>query len=195
MNKYLIRFKDEIGGGQRYSTPTEQLLQKYKDNFQGYRDKENHLAVLWKNHGFCVYGNGLFTTVNPDDYIGLAESFPDVSEGALVFARSAAGNLFIWEDLNIGKTMSFVNVHKGTTIPIATNFDIFFQFDVLTENYWKRCCYGKIELKLIDKFGPLAADECYSFVPALALGGSESIKKMQKVKFREQLGLLAQLYE
>ena len=195
MNEYLIRFEEKFGGYQQYSRPSEKLLQKYKDNFQGYRDKENHLAILWKKHGFCVYRNGLFTTVNPDDYIGLVERFPDVSEGALVFARSAAGNLFIWEDLNIGETMSFVNVHKGTNIPIATNFDIFFQFNIVTDSYWKRCCYGKIELKLIDKFGPLASDECYSFVPALALGGSESLKKMQKVKFKEQLELLAQLYD
>lgn len=194
-NKYLARFIEKMGHGTQYSIASNKLINKYHNTFMGERDNENHLIILWKNYGFCTYKNGLFTTVNPDEYLEIIKKIPNISQGALAFARTASGNLFVWEDLNISKAISFVNIHKKTKEPIATNFNIFFQFNIGTDNYWQRNCYGKIELKLIEKFGALTSDECYTFVPALALGGNESLKNMKKVKFREQLEILAQLHE
>ncbi|WP_442787264.1 T6SS immunity protein Tdi1 domain-containing protein [Flavobacterium suncheonense] len=40
----------------------------------------------------------------------------------------------------------------------------------------------------------MEADECYTFVPALALGGDEKITNLQKVKIKENLEILAQLH-
>lgn len=42
-------------------------------------------------------------------------------------------------------------------------------------------------------YGPLAAHECFGFVPALALGGSEDLSCVRKVDMRVHLSLLSQM--
>ncbi|MNR22463.1 hypothetical protein D3C85_1394140 [compost metagenome] len=46
-----------------------------------------------------------------------------------------------------------------------------------------------------ERLGTLAADEMYGFVPALMLGGSDSLERLEKLKAVEHLVLLAQLSE
>ena len=67
--------------------------------------------------------------------------------------------------------------------------------DIPANTFWNRECYGKFELKAIEKYGSLNYDECYTFVPALALGGDEKIGNLQKVKIKENLEILAQLHQ
>jgi hypothetical protein len=45
----------------------------------------------------------------------------------------------------------------------------------------------------LKKLGRLKSEEMYGFVPAVALSGSQSLDKLQKVKAIEQLVILAQL--
>jgi hypothetical protein len=48
--------------------------------------------------------------------------------------------------------------------------------------------------KAVKKLGPLAADEMFTFEPALALGGAERLKYIVKAKLMPQLSFLAQLH-
>lgn len=45
------------------------------------------------------------------------------------------------------------------------------------------------------KLGPLEFDEMYAFVPALALGGTNKLENLKKVKVIEHLNFLADLGE
>jgi len=45
------------------------------------------------------------------------------------------------------------------------------------------------------KLGPLEFNEMYAFVPALALGGTNKLEKLKKVKVIEHLNFLADLGE
>ncbi len=45
------------------------------------------------------------------------------------------------------------------------------------------------------KLGPLEPGECYSFFPALALGGPARPENLRRVPAREHVALLAQLGE
>jgi len=49
--------------------------------------------------------------------------------------------------------------------------------------------------RALELLGPLAHDEMYGFVPALALGGPCRLDHLQKVKAAEHLMFLAQLGE
>lgn len=49
--------------------------------------------------------------------------------------------------------------------------------------------------KAMAKLGPLESDEMYTFVPALALGGTNKLESLQKVKIIEQHNFLAELGE
>jgi hypothetical protein len=48
--------------------------------------------------------------------------------------------------------------------------------------------------KALRKFGPLKCDEMYRYKLALAMGGNRDLKKMAKMKMREQLSILAQVH-
>ena len=47
--------------------------------------------------------------------------------------------------------------------------------------------------KAVAKHGELAYDECFGFVPLLALGGSKDVEHMDKVKVLEHICLMYQL--
>ena len=68
------------------------------------------------------------------------------------------------------------------TIPIfATAFG-----DIIT---WEDKKYNAA----VKKYGELEYDECFGYVPLLALGGKESVKNLKKVKMREHIALIAEL--
>lgn len=186
-------FINRVGEGVFYSEISEEIIKKYENVFVINRGKEDVLNFIWKRYGLRNYRNGLFWFVNPDEYNDLARNFPNVSETAIVFARTNVGNLFLLEKLDIGDSITYLNVHKGKTNVVSTNFEIFIEFDIATDEFWKRDCYGKIELNAIKKY-TLLPDECLTFVPALALGGDEKIANLQKVKIKENLEFLSNLH-
>jgi len=55
--------------------------------------------MIWEEYGLRSYRAGLFWLVNPDEYNDIAIKFPNVSEGAIVFARTGLGNLFLYEQI------------------------------------------------------------------------------------------------
>lgn len=186
-------FINRVGEGVFYSEISEEIIKKYENVFVINRGKEDVLNFIWKRYGLRNYRNGLFWFVNPDEYNDLARNFPNVSETAIVFARTNVGNLFLLEKLDIGDSITYLNVHKGKTNVVSTNFEIFIEFDIATDQFWKRDCYGKIELNAIKKY-TLLPDECLTFLPALALGGDEKIANLQKVKIKENLEFLSNLH-
>ncbi len=193
-NVTLILFNEMQFAVEKHSDVPDDLIEKYSGKFMGDADDFDILLHIWKQDGFANYQNGFYSTVNPDEYSEIARKFPDISATALVFMKTCVGGLFIYDELPIGKSILYLNVHSGERDIVSTHFEVFFSGKLGAESFWKRECYGKTELKVIDKYGALAYDECYAFVPALAFGESESIAKMQKVKVKEQLELLSQLY-
>ncbi len=186
-------FISRMGEGERYSNISEEIIKKYKGVFLINGEKEDIVNYLWKNLGLSTYKNGLFWFVNPDEYSTVARKFPNVSNNAIVFARTGLGNLFLLDDGITGKNINFLNVHNGQLNLVSRGFADFIEFMIPSESVWKTDCYGKIELKAT-KENNLLPDECLTFVPALALGGDEKLSNLQKVKIKENLAFLAQLH-
>jgi hypothetical protein len=42
----------------------------------------------------------------------------------------------------------------------------------------------------VEKYGELEYDECFGYVPLLALGGNESVNNLKKVKMKEHIALI-----
>lgn len=45
----------------------------------------------------------------------------------------------------------------------------------------------------VEKLGTLEYDECFGYVPLLALGGEESVNNLKKVKIREHIALITEI--
>jgi len=190
----MEHFTKWMGKGEKHSEVPPEIIEKFKGIFLIGEDSYDIVVSIWENHGLSSYKNGLFSIVNPIDYQDIIRKFPNASNSAIVFAKSCVGGLFVFERLNIGDSILYYNVHYGNRKVISTSFEIFFEWEIGADNFWKEECYGKIELKVNQKLDAPAYDECYAFFPALALGGNENISNMEKVKVIEHLNFLAQLY-
>lgn len=163
----------------------------------------DQLLQYWQAYGWSGYADGLFWTVNPEEFEPVVDAWlgetPFMEEDAYhLIARGAFGELhFLGE--RTGQMLRIVAV-DGIMLPpskcsrqgLDFNVQIFFgslsrgSHDIERKG-------GPLFARALKKLGPLASDEMYGFVPALALGGSPSLEHVQKVKAVEHLVMLAQL--
>lgn len=150
------------------------------------------LIEHWTESGWCAYAEGLLWVVNPNDFKHIPEDWLDSSsQEAVVFARTAFADLFIW----VHNKVYFLSVHHGWTKELTDDIEILFEVTFCREKYIKKGLLGEIFQRVLPRIGVPEADECLAFVPALALGGSETANNVQKVKIHEHLAMLAQLHQ
>ncbi len=181
--KALERFDAVWGNGTRYrelDAATEtRLAAKTPETF----------VELLKRDGFCGYRGGALWMCDPDDWAPVARAWLPHSPGAAVIARSSFGRVYVWDGTivwSVAATESIVQkFYDNGLYFFAGSLWMLGQFDGEQMEQQTR--------EAAAAHGPLAWDEMYAYVPALALGGSPSTTKVERVKAREHLVMLAQL--
>ena len=164
-----------------------------------YRGKlPDQLLAYWDEYGWCGYAEGLFWTVNPQEYEPALEAWigdtPYMELDAYhVIARSAFGMLYLWGETT-GETLR-VFAPVSYCYPSAPQYEVDRDFEL-------RVFFGSLSptkndveglfAPALQRLGRLKHDEMYGFVPALALGGALTLANLQKVKAVEHLVILAQ---
>ncbi|KPY87574.1 hypothetical protein ALO97_03442 [Pseudomonas syringae pv. tagetis] len=194
MDEDFAFFLEKFGPAIERHAASEASIARYKNKLP------EQLLRYWEDYGWCGYAEGLFWTVNPQDYEDLLTDWLAGKEvfkndNYHVIARSAFGELYLWgekgaDSLSITSYMS----------RYSTNNSIFAGGE---EDYGIRVFFSSMQLEHndLDSFfepalknlGQLQSDEMYGFVPALALGGQMELKNLQKVKTIEHLTFLSQL--
>ncbi|AXM98530.1 GAD-like domain-containing protein [Pseudomonas plecoglossicida] len=167
-------------------------LERYKNRLP------NQLLEYWAEHGWCGYADGLFWTVNPQDYEGVAASWIEGTALAArdtyhLIARSAFGDLYFFGEQTgfslkiigylssyIGKDRKIANMDRHVQNFFAMRDRETDDFDDMFEPIKKR-------------LGIVKHDEMYAFVPALPLGGTARLDHVEKVKAQEHLIFLSQI--
>ena len=176
----------------RYVPPTS--IERYRGKLP------DQLLTYWEEHGWCGYADGLFWTVNPQEYEPALEAWigdtPFMEQDAYhLIARSAFGELYFWGE----KTGNSINVFapgffcipmESQLIGEKMEFGMQVFFSSLSR---KGNDFESLFTPALKKLSRLKHDEMYGFVPALVLGGSATLNHLQKVKAIEHLVLLAQL--
>lgn len=179
----------------QYAAADKGLVSKYENVLRADKDQTDIITDIWKAHGFCSYKNGLYMLVNPEEYNPVARSFPAVSDKAEVFARTATGCLFLWEEYSFGKNIAFLNIHTGEKNIISTSFNVLFELDLTVEGFWEDDCNGKTEFAAMEHFKHVPHDKCAGYKLALVLGGKNEISNMELFNIKSHLGLLAQAHQ
>jgi hypothetical protein len=152
---------------------------------------DEDLVSLWRQDGWARYARGLFWTVDPREFAALHEDWQIVPEGALIFARSAFTDLFLFHDDHIFRFDPQYNRFSRR----GSSTSIFLNHTVGKRDFQKLILGGDIFPEVHKRLGDLAVDECYGLFPALPLGGNvEDPKGYQRVKLREYLAILAQTH-
>ncbi|MCY1445224.1 GAD-like domain protein [compost metagenome] len=166
-----------------------------------YRNKlPGQLLLYWKEHGWCGYADGIFWTVNPQEYESILAQWLTATgvegqDSYYVIARSAFGELYVWGErggycLTISSVMARYALRASKFTGEKKDFGVKVFFSFLRPDHNDLDGLFKPAL---EKLGQLNSDEMYGFVPALALGGAMELRNLQKVKTIEHLEFLSQL--
>lgn len=160
----------------------QEVIEKYKDQVP------EELLHIWQSYGLGSFFDGYLKVINPEDYIELLnESYFDAKIAFPIFV-TAFGDVITWEK------KAYVGIVKYNIQDcdiIIKSLKYFLKY--LDDEY----VYENFDLDLyreaIAKYGQLAYDECFGFVPLLALGGFKDVDHMDKVKVLEHIYLMYQL--
>lgn len=184
----------------RVDVPSEDI-EKWRRQLPG------QLLRYWNDEGWCGYANGLFWTVDPDDYEDivdewLADTPLEQIDSFHVIARSAFGTLYLWGE----KTGDCVIIASNINSIIFLNSSLKREMDdpdfdtrVFFSNKSPAQCDIKDETgeplfkRALAKLGPLEPNEVYGFEPAIVLGGKMQLDNLVKLDLDVHLTILRQL--
>lgn len=188
-------FMEFMETSEQYAIADAGLVSKYENVLRAEKDQTDIITDIWKAHGFCSYKNGLFSLVNPEEYNSIARNFPSVSDKAEVFARTATGCLFLWEEYSFGRNIAFLNVHTREKKIISTSFNVLFEWSLTVSGFWEDDCNGKIEFVAMEHFKYVPHDKCIGYKLTLVLGGKKDMDNMDMFDIKSHLELLAQAHQ
>ena len=156
---------------------------------------------MWQSEGFCGYWEGLYWTVNPDDYQGYIERWLEGSpyEGhqCYVYARTAFGIFYFYNATlkraeSINPVFHSFRVFKSALEEVDGNFE--FDFLIRLSGFRKES-FDSLEYfnAALEKFGPLNANEIYGFQPFIALAGDAPFENLDKLDLFVYFELMHQM--
>lgn len=169
------------------------------------------LLSYWQEEGWCGYADGLFWTVNPDDYEDIVEAWLSDTpferiDRYHIIARTAFGKLYACGE-NTGTSLT-MNCPLHSLIALQSELKRSLGAEGLDENVRGFFCSASskhcdlkdegrkpLYARALQKLGPLAVDEMYGFVPALAAGGRLKLENLERVQLHPHLMILRQLAE
>jgi hypothetical protein len=178
-------FRKKHGNGTSCISASKEIIDTYQNKLP------ISLLEEWQEVGWCSYSSGLIWLVNPSDFCDVLEEWIDPSEQALVFARTAFGDLFLWRNNEV----EFLSTQYAKMANLIDDIALLFEYSFCDNRFLDNVIDQKLFRKALKQHGPLEYDECYGFEPVLALGGSGEIDTVHKVKLREYLGILSQVVE
>lgn len=149
------------------------------------------LLDFFGSDGIGAYAGGLFRTVSPLDFDDVIEDWLGPGQPAAVYAVTAFGSMFYWD----GSDNHYLDVLFGDRTTIFQRIDFVFGGNLCDPDFLNDVMLGDLFADAARRLGPPAADECFGFFPALALGGAFSADSLRRVKRREHVNLLSQLVE
>ncbi|MBC2168887.1 T6SS immunity protein Tdi1 domain-containing protein [Listeria booriae] len=167
-----------------------QLIEKVPANvLQEYQDKvPEEVIQFWKEYGFGTFMGGYFKSVNPMEYKEILESTSEGFTDGIVLFATGMGDLLIW----IEGYVCLMNYRYGIIKTILFSFKFFFA-NVEDDGYREEDLMWNPYQEAVKKLGIPAYDECFGYVPILALGGPEKVDNLQKVKLKEHILLISAL--
>lgn len=194
MNEHFEYFLEKMGPAIDKRNVPPSSIERYRGKLP------NQLLDYWQEHGWCGYADGLFWTVDPQEYEPVLEAWigntPFMAQDAYhIIGKSAFGEVYFLgertgDSLKIFAPGAYCFPRKSIPVGERMNFGlrVFFGNRERKEND-----FANLFTPAFKKLGPLKHDEMYGFFPALALGGPATLDHLHKVKAVEHLVLLAQL--
>ncbi len=161
-----------------------ETIEKYKGKVP------NFLIKFWKKYGMGKFYHGYFRMINPDEYQELLnDTYDSAADVKIPIFVTSFGDILTWED---SEYFCILFYRYGYMRCITVDVNDWFGYmscPVDEDGFYFSL---KKHNEAVEKYGEPAFDECYGYVPILALGGSEKVENIKKVKTKEHIYLINQ---
>ena len=173
----------------KVSTIDPEIICQFKDVLP------SGLIDLWKINGFGKYNNGFIEIINPNDYFNTLYTWLGKRvDNYIPIAISGFGDLFYYRKLTEkDEDVCFLNPHYRKIDTCTWDLNSFFNKYLCDLGIQKEVLRKDLFDESVSKLGGLENAEIFFFVPALALGGGESIKYIKKGNCSIHLDILFQI--
>jgi len=198
-------FRKEIGKPDSVYEPDKEIINKYKNILP------KELIYYWETYGFASFMDGLYWLTNPDEYKELVKDYLEGTQfenrkDIYVIARSAFGELFIWESKK-GNTLSLLSMMNMIFLSADADRE---NFNKEEDNFEMNRFMGIQDLGSLDqddasskplfqralkKLGKVEQNEMYGYKLSHFLGGKESIRNLEKMDLFNHYSIQKQLKE
>jgi len=163
------------------AVPTE-VIEKYKNRIPP------ELLEIWMEYGYGSFADGYIKIINPDEYIQVLERSYFNAHESIPILLTGFADVITWQK---GKYVALVKYRKSKAPLYPFRFDDFIMDfdDPDTSEFLDNSQYSEA----ISLLGELEYDECFGYVPLLALGGSEKVEKLQKMKAIQHIEMITEL--
>lgn len=169
----------------------------------------DQLLTYWREYGWCGYADGLFWTVDPDEWEDELDAWIGDTEfverdAYYVIGRTAFGELILWGETT-GQSLKVLTAY-GMIFPSFDEAE--FQEDgpdLTIQLFFSSCTREGFDLldsekkplfeRARAKLGALDHNTMYGFVPALGLGGVATLDNLQKLDAHVHLDIISQVSE
>ncbi|MBS9767558.1 MAG: DUF1851 domain-containing protein [Flavobacteriaceae bacterium] len=179
-NQHNDMFKDFVSKfppAENLTKPTDEMLSWYADKLP------KHLLDFWENYGFGNYGNGLIKVVEPSEYMDSLYSWLGIEEDftKLPILITAFGDIYYYRKLSdTDDDISLLDIHYRKIDVCTYNFEDFFTDYIINNEISAEDLKEELFEDAVNQKGNLDYEEIFFFVPALMLGGNESVEFIDK---------------
>ncbi|MBF4574621.1 T6SS immunity protein Tdi1 domain-containing protein [Frondihabitans sp. VKM Ac-2883] len=148
----------------------------------------HEIVELWREVGLATGAGGYLRLVDPSEWAPvIADAYPGHNDAVAIFA-TALGDVVVWER----DYFNLLLFRKGIVHVVGKKPSTFVRVVVDPEYLDWRFDWDAYA-PAVERLGQPEFDECFGYVPLLALGGPERVENLQRVKMREHILLISQL--
>lgn len=145
------------------------------------------IVYIWKEYGLGSFGSGYFKVIDPRAYSDLIEETFFAGEECLPIMATALGDVLVWDNEVV--SYELLMYRYGIYRLIDKRF-----FQLLRDRTFVDTELEPVNYKeAAELLGEPDYDECFGYVPLLALGGGETADHLKRCKTREHIYLISQL--
>jgi hypothetical protein len=176
-------FEEKFGPGKSYAPVGPRLAARFEK-----LGLPAYYVEYLRARGLQSFANGFWWFTNPLELRDTLAPFTG-SEEALPVLRSAFGCFLVWH----GDAFHHLNPHVGNFVKLTPELAIILNATMVDAYAMRDLHFHDQFESVIDRLGPVKADEMYAFAPALRMGGTVRPDGVHIAKLREHLAFLAQL--
>lgn len=142
---------------------------------------------IWEEYGLGSFFGGYFRVIDPRRFADLVEEVFFAGEECVPLMATAFGDILVWDGEACCLEMIFCRY--GIYKVVDNDFFRLLGDKSFVENVLEPVNYNQA----VELYGVPDFDECFGYVPLLALGGGESPDHLKRCKVREHIYLISQL--